>query len=334
MHHISKKIIVSLTAAGLLIGTPLSAILPGSNAQATAKSASASKQSKPSKAIVTAAEKALKEFTGRSYSIGEASQVTINGEMIWDLRIKGVEISQVLMKDSKVRSIKMEQKWSELKPSYQQQIQNIMKQTLSEFKTPDSISLSIDHSNHLKNKGEIQIHVRSGDHIIIIHNGKLTRHTQILTNTSIDPAILEKVQSIFKGWSGIKQGELQRSQSWLTREGDKEVYKLAFGSSNNPVYIDINKATGVILKVDAPELQGSQEEFVQSLKKLNSISEAQLLKQAIKQAPALLQLDLNGYTAKKDPKMTGIVHFTKPGAPTVSGQYNTNGEFYIMERAQ
>ncbi|WP_028589777.1 hypothetical protein [Paenibacillus massiliensis] len=333
MRYITKKIIVSLTAAGLLIGTPLSAILPGSNAQAAAKSASATKQSKPSKAIVTAAEKALKDFTGRSYSIGEASQAKINGEMLWDLRVKGVEFSQVFMKDSKVRSIKIEQKWSELKPAYQQQIQQVMKQALVEFKTPDSVSLSIDHSNQ-KNKGEIQIYVRSGDHIIIIHNGKLTRHTQILTNTSIDPAILEKVQGIFKGWSGVKQGELQRSQSSLTREGDKEVYKLAFGSGNNPVYIDINKATGVILKVDAPELQGSQEEFVQSLKKLNSISEAQLLKQAIKQAPALLQLDLNGYTAKKDPKMTGIVHFTKPGAPTVSGQYNTNGEFYIMERTQ
>ncbi|MEK3789677.1 hypothetical protein [Paenibacillus sp. FSL K6-1230] len=341
----STKIIVALTAASLFAGSSMIASLPASAANtsllnytpsslALAASATKIKVSKPDQPIIDSAIQALRNLTGNTYSIGNTSLVKINGEQIWDLSVKGVDYSQILMKGTEVQGIKIEQPWDELKESYKQQVQKVMMNTLGSQITPTSVDVSITYDKRQDHIGKTQLYIRSNGHILIIHDGELTRHTQILTNASMDSAVLKTAQDVFKGWEGVKQGELQRSLSWLTREGDKEVYKLAFGSGNSPAFIDIDKATGTILKVQAGELEESQEAYLQSLDKLNSTSEAQLLKQAIKQAPALLQLDLNGYTTKKDPKMTGIVHFTKPGAPKITGQYNANGQFYMMERAQ
>lgn len=334
MMNTSKKIAITLVATSLLMGTGLTATLPVSAANPVTKSTSSTKQTKPSKAIISAAEKALKDLTGNTYSIGDTNLVEINGEKIWDLRVKGIEISQIFMKGTEVRDIKIDQKWDELKKSYKEQIKAVMQDTLSEQKTPESISVSTTYDKRQDHVGETELYVRSGDHILFIHDGKLTKHIQILTNINIAPAILETAQGVFKGWDGVKQGPLNQGSSWLTREDGKEVYKLVFGNGNTPVFVNIDKPTGKILKAEATELQDSAATYTQSFDKLMNISEAQLLKQAIKQAPALLNLDLTGYTAKKDAHFTALVHFTKKGSVSVNGSYNADGQLYMMERAE
>ncbi|MDQ0495261.1 hypothetical protein QOZ95_003439 [Paenibacillus brasilensis] len=56
-----------------------------------------------------------------------------------------------------------------------------------------------------------------------------------------------------------------------------------------------------------------------------------LLKNAAKQSKELLKVDLTGYKATLDPKMTAVVHFTKSGSPALIGSYNSKGQFYELK---
>ncbi len=56
-----------------------------------------------------------------------------------------------------------------------------------------------------------------------------------------------------------------------------------------------------------------------------------MLKNAAKQSKELLKVDLTGYKATLDPKMTAVVHFTKSGSPALIGSYNSKGPFYELK---
>ncbi|WP_090736947.1 hypothetical protein [Paenibacillus sp. Mc5Re-14] len=331
-----KKVYYTLTSAVvaslILTAVPVSAVYGAStkNTQPAQAATGASSLKEVDAKIVQKAQEHLKAATGKSYTFSGAKKWSMGNENGWDFSIKGVEHGQVMVtKKGELERIYVDQSWGELKDSYKQQLQAALKSVLQEpeaSKIPENVNISVDKSPEYP-KGAVDLYTRIDNNIIILREGKVLRTVKMLAKQEIDENALKAASGVFAGLEGVKQGALNEPTQLITENG-KTVYNLMFGT--DPVFVNVEKGTNKVIKVAAYELQDPVANYKEAYKKMKSYSEAQLLKNAAGQSKELLKVDLTGYKAKLDPKLTAVVHFTKSGSPSLIGTFNSKGQFYEL----
>ncbi|MDP1512634.1 hypothetical protein L8C07_21955 [Paenibacillus sp. CMAA1739] len=321
----------AVVASLILTAVPVSTVYGAStkNTQPAQAATGASSLKEVDAKIVQKAQEYLKAATGKSYTFSGAKKWSLGNENGWDFSIKGVEHGQVMVtKKGELERIYVDQSWGELKDSYKQQLQAALKSVLQEpeaSKTPEEVNISVD-----KSKGAVDLYTKIDNNIIILREGKVLRTIKLLAKQEIDENALKAASGVFAGLEGVKQGALNEPTQLITENG-KTVYNLMFGTGAHPVFVNVEKGTNKVTKVAAYELQDPVANYKEAYKKMKSYSEAQLLKNAAGQSKELLKVDLTGYKATLDPKLTAIVHFTKSGSPSLVGSFNSKGQFYELE---
>ncbi|OBA05144.1 hypothetical protein A9P44_15220 [Paenibacillus polymyxa] len=334
-----KKVYYTLTSAVvaslILTAVPVPAVYGAStkNTHPAQAATGASSLKEVDAKIVQKAQEYLKAVTGKSYTFSGAKKWSLGNENGWDFSIKGVEHGQVMVtKTGELERIYVDQSWGELKDSYKQQLQAALKSVLQEpeaSKTPKEVNISVDKSPEYP-KGAVELYTRIDNNTIILREGKVLRTIKLLAKQEIDENALKAASGVFAGLEGVKQGALNEPIQLITENG-KTVYNLMFGTGAHPVFVNVEKGTNKVTKVAAYELQDSAANYKETYKKMKSYSEAQLLQNAARQSKELLKVDLTGYKAKLDPKLTAVVHFTKSGFPSLVGSFNSKGQFYELE---
>ncbi|WP_152961823.1 hypothetical protein [Aneurinibacillus migulanus] len=288
--------------------------------------------------IVQAAQKKLEEITGKTYTFSKNEPWSIREDSGWSFEVQGLEHSQVMVKKTgEVQNVFLDVKWNDLKDSLKQEMKAALQQVFPGSNLQvDEVNLSVQYgdfpANHPIKNGAVYMHADIDKTSITLENGKLITIFKSLTPEEVDKAALKAAEGVFVGLNSLGLQKKPLKTSSLTVKDGKEIYTFTFSDSDteSPVFIVVEKGTNKIMNIQARGLEDTTAEYATVRDKLEGYSEQQLLKQATVQAKQLLSMDLTGYKVSKAPQMLNAVYFTKKGTPTLVGQYNSKGQFYVL----
>lgn len=281
--------------------------------------------------------KLVGDFTGNAFTFSKPEPWSMGEDSGMTYKMDGSEYSQIMLNArGELKNVHLDVKWSDLKDSYKKEMEAALQQVFpGQNIAVDTVGISVQYGlpddSPIKS-GALYLNTRVNNTFIELENGKLHRVVKSLANEEVDLEALKTAESVFvgNGLDGLKKGPL--NNPLLIVQDGKEAYEFHFAASDKfPVFVTVEKGTRKILKVNASDLQDKIDKFPDVFDTIEGYTEAELLKNAKVQAKQLLKIDLEGYQAAKDPKMMAVVYFTKSGAPTVMGQYNSKGQFYNLE---
>jgi ribosomal protein S7 len=325
---------VGLTAlTGILAaGIPQSAIhAEGQTGSAKASASAASKQLNSSS--IQKAEDKLKELTGKSFTLGNATSTPTG----WILPIQGASGGEVIIgKNGGIESISVGLKWSDLNVSEQEAMQKAMDTVFPAGSAKaDTVSLRIDYTDiNPKVKNKLQMFTEVNKTTIVVTDGKFDYANGALNTKDVPAAALTAAKSVIAKIDSVKKAEAL-TQAFLITRPDSVQYELRFGgqTSQYPVSVDIdkktNKATGLYLGYLEDQYGNkSGAEINKLMAKLKNADMNKLKKTAVPQIKKWLGMDLSGYKLVKAANEPGNAVFTKSGAPSITITYNSKGELY------
>ncbi|WP_339291559.1 hypothetical protein MKY48_25455 [Paenibacillus sp. FSL W8-0187] len=183
-------------------------------------------------------------------------------------------------------------------------------------------------------KGKISRASISTDNLTYhINADKLSHISESIQLDAIDSSVQQAAEAVFDKLEGVEQGELANVS--LIKKGTKQVYEFMFVDGGFGTWIGIDKNTLDVLSVNAralaDDLYGKDQDVIDKYEEsIKALTEKQLLAQATEQAEAWLGLDLTGYEATKDAFPSDRVVFEKKGAPTIIGNFNSDGMFFFI----
>ncbi|QDY84782.1 hypothetical protein FQU75_16080 [Paenibacillus polymyxa] len=187
-----------------------------------------------------------------------------------------------------------------------------------------------------KNGNITDAHVEVDHRTFMIRNNKLDHTVEDVDTSKADKAALKAAEGVFGALDGVTKGELKHIS--LITKGNKKVFEFMFqnGDKENPVWIQVEKGSNQVMSINtrilADKLFGKDKAEVDKVKqKLKSFTEDQILELAQKQAKELLNVDLTGYKVIKNTQMDGRVTFEKDQSPKLSGDFNSEGQFYSLK---
>lgn len=298
-----QKVMTSLAVTTALLGTTSWMTVQAAPAQSvnwTAKDPVVSLKEVDSK-IVQAAQKELQNITGKIYTFSKVVPLGIGD---WLLEVQGMENSQVMVKkDGEVKDVSIKVKWGDLKDSFKQEMNTALHQAFPGSNPQvDAVHISVQYGHFPTNSpiksGVVYMAAMVDKTSIILENGKLHRIFKSLTNEE-----------------GLKKEPLNALSS--VTKNSKEV---------NNITVNMAEGTDKSTSVNA----SNPRDFEAMHTKLKEYSETQLLENATVPAKQLYNIDLKEYKVSKDPNLIGVVHFTKKGAPSLIGNYDSNGQFFTL----
>jgi len=330
----NMKRVMILTTAGLMISSaPM--MLAQTEAAQKANSAKASTTASALKNIdaklVKKVQEELKKVTGKTYSFSQATKWTSGKDTGWDLRIKEARYSDVRISNGELSYFSLEQKWADLKDTYQQQLKTVLQDLNVGGKVPDTVTLSLAYDKKYLNPGKLELSASVDNNFITLLDGKIKRIMTSIPSEQVHQDILDAADGAVKGLDGVNKGKLIKAA--FVKESNRSIYELQFESSdpNSPIFINIAEGSKQVTKVEISSLQDAPSEYTKGYAKLKGYKADELLKKAAPQAKSFLKIDLAGYKGTIDADHPGVIQFTKANSPTIEGIYNTKGQFYHME---
>lgn len=183
-------------------------------------------------------------------------------------------------------------------------------------------------------KGKISSASISTDNLTYhLNEDKLSHTTESIELDAVDSSVQQAAEAVFDKLEGVEQGELAGVS--LIKKGTKQVYEFMYADGDFGTWIGIDKNTLDVLSVNAralaDDLYGKDQDVIDKYEEsIKALTEKQLLAQATEQAEAWLGLDLTGYKATKDAFPSDRVVFEKKGAPTIIGNFNSDGMFFFI----
>lgn len=182
-------------------------------------------------------------------------------------------------------------------------------------------------------KGNIQSgHVQEEEISYYIENNKIS-YTQ--ENVAMDDVSRQDIQSAEEVFSklDLPMGELNGVV--LQHKGKKQILEFMYTNEAYGTWIGVDKATHKVVAVNARALADDyfnkgQEAVDEYHRKIKAITARQLQDSGVAQAELLFGIDLNGHMVEKKAFPSDRALFTKKGAPTVEGRFNSDGVFYSM----
>jgi hypothetical protein len=329
----NMKRVMILTAAGLMISSAPMMLAQIEAAQANSVKASAASALKNIDAkLVKEVQKELKKVTGKTYSFSQATKWTSGKDSGWDLRIKEAIYSDVRISNGELNYFSLDQKWADLKDTYQQQFKTVLQDlNVESGKVPTTVKLTKAYSNLYPNPGKLELFASVDNYFITLLDGKIKRIMTTIPSEQVNQDVLDAADGAVKGLEGVNKGKLIKAD--FVKENNRNVYELQFESSDpkNPIFINVVEGSTQVTKVEISSMQDTPSEYTKGYAKLKGYKADELLKKATPQAKSFLNIDLTGYKGNIDADHPGVIHFTKANSPTIEGIYNTKGQFYHME---
>ncbi|MEN1986330.1 hypothetical protein [Paenibacillus hubeiensis] len=166
-----------------------------------------------------------------------------------------------------------------------------------------------------------------------INDDKLSHTSESIQLDAVDSSVQDAAEAVFDKLEGVEQGELAGVS--LIKKGTKQVYEFMFVDGDFGTWIEIDKKTLDVQSVNAralaDDLYGKDQDVIDKYEKsIKALTEKQLLAQATEQAKNWFGVDLTGYKATKEAFPSDRVVFEKKGAPTIVGNFNSDGMFYSI----
>ncbi|BFH14950.1 hypothetical protein J6TS7_10740 [Paenibacillus dendritiformis] len=168
---------------------------------------------------------------------------------------------------------------------------------------------------------------------IYIVNGKLDYAVQRIKENDVPDSIKKTADRLFGKIGNFKNST--RTEMTL-KPKQKPVYNFVYKTDDGEVWVDVEKDTNRITRVFADPLSDqlykltSKEEDRSIAEKTKAHEMKKLLKTAVEQANEWMNLDLSGYNAVRHSVRDDTLIFTKEGAPSVTGMFNSKGTFYYF----
>jgi hypothetical protein len=324
----NKKIIFPILGVALLSGSLLGY---QTSAQADATNTvkiNASQEVKLEQKLMQQAQDKLKELTGNTYTLIQGTAM----KDFMSFKRENFKYDIITYKaNGKVEDIGIKINYEDLNGGkYQTKLKETW-ETLFPGEEPKYVSIS----ESIYSVGTISSNAKQNKQIYMQENGETYGVNYAPDDASV--SMQEKATQVLSKLTNgkIKQGaELNRV---FVREGKPNVYQYKYKSEAMKVSFAIEEQTLELLQVDVCHTDGksvdSYEEFQKREKeknaKLNKLTLDTLMKNAMKDAKAMLNLDLKGYKGVKgsnawdEDQMT----FTKEGAPSVTARFDIDGSF-------
>lgn len=279
------------------------------------------------------AEKKLEELTGKSLTLGKATNFP-SGSI---LAVQGASGGEVLLnKKGEIDSISVKMKWSDLSASHQEAMQKALDTVFPEGSAQaEHVTLFMNYTDiNPKVKNKLQMTAEVQNTTINVLDGKLSMALKILKIQDVPEAAIKSAKAVIAKVEHVKKAEAL-TQAFLITEPNAVKYELRFGAptSKYPVSVDIdkktNKATGLYLGFLQDNLANKSDAQINKvMQTMKNADMNKLKKTAVPQIKKWLGMDLSGYKLTKVANEPGNAIFTKSGAASVEITYNSKGEVY------
>ncbi|RRJ66575.1 hypothetical protein EHV15_29355 [Paenibacillus oralis] len=341
MKHNLYKVLSTAALAAIIAGTG-AAGASGSVQAASIAEAAQTEQTVNLKNVdqklIDAAQTKLKEHAKGSVSFSKAETTEYNGEVVslsWQKNGK-LAGSVYVKPDGKVVRVYLDLKYAQLNDTLKSKLGTAWKQ-LYKKTAPGFTKLDV---NYLED-GSTDIMAFCNNERITLVDGKVKSGGGSLKSL---PAVIQKAATQALSRVGAKAKGSPRIYFSL-EPNKKKVYGLEYSTNKGDIELEIEETTNRLLRIDlgymslTKELtevstENGKEETKAIRDKVNSYSLDELQKSAVKQAKEIMNLDLSGYKAARNDEDNDSeyayhdsVVFTKKGAPTVTGFFNSKGVF-------
>ncbi|MEK4115667.1 hypothetical protein NST44_05630 [Paenibacillus sp. FSL W8-0919] len=331
----NKKIIFPMLGVALLSGSLLGCQTPAQADAPNTVNINASQNVKADQKLIQQAQDKLKELTGNTYKL-------IQGTAMKDLvsfKRENFKYDVITYKkNGKLESININVNYEDLNGGKYQTELGKTWEALFPGETPKYVSIS--ESNY--SVGTISSNAKQNKQVYMEENGEVHG-----VNYAPDdaPASVEKkaAQVLSKLTNGkVKQGaKLDRV---FVRDGKPNVYQYKYKSKTMNASFAIEEKTLELLQAGVYQSNGKSidnyKEFQKKEKekdaKIKKLTLDTLMKNAVKDAKTMLNLDLKGYKGARGTNAwdKDQMTFTKKGAPTVIATVDADGSFneFIVEK--
>ncbi|WP_238651412.1 hypothetical protein [Paenibacillus piscarius] len=315
----NSKIIVPILGIALLSGGLLGCQAPDqANASSNKVNASSSQEIKPEQKLMEQAQDKLKELTGNTYTLvpGTAAEGVVN------FKRENFKYDMISYKNGKPDNIGININYEDLNGGkYQAKLESAWK-ALFPGEGPKYVNIS----ESIYRVGTISANAKQNKQVYMKENEQAYG-----VNYAPDaaPASVQKksAQVLSKLTNGKVKAGAKLDRVFI-REGKPKVYRYKYKSNAVNASFAIEEQTLQIL-------QAGLEQHAKAAKAKQLTPDA-LMKNAMKDAKTMIELDLKGYKGARGANAwdKNEMTFTKKGAPTVTATVNTDGSFndFIVEK--
>ncbi|MFB5676916.1 hypothetical protein ACE3NQ_21190 [Paenibacillus terreus] len=324
----NKKIIFPIVGAALLSGSLLGYDTAIQANTYNNENVNIEQDAKSEQTLMQTAQDKLKELTGNTYTLiqGTATKDSIH------FKRENFKHDIIAYKaDGKLETISIKINYDDLNGG---KYQTKLKETWAAL-FPGEEPKYVDISESIYYEGTISSNAMQNKQIYMQENGEVYGVNYAPDNA---PASVQKKadQVLSKLTDGkVKQGA--KLDRMFVRDGKPNVYQYKYKSEAMEVSFAIEEQTLELLQADVNHTDGkgvdSYEEFQEREKeksaKIKKLTLDTLMKNAMKDAKTMLDLDLKGYKGARsaDAWDEDYMTFTKEGAPSVSARFNKDGSF-------
>jgi hypothetical protein len=178
----------------------------------------------------------------------------------------------------------------------------------------------------------VEVKASNSKGMIALKDGKLEYGVQYADEKEIPSAALKAADQVLNNiGKGVRKTD-RKLKVIIVRPGEPAVYSFEYNTNKGKVAVEIEENSLQPLSVSlwnvvSPHKTLSEKEYKAQQKKLNSLNAKTLAKTAQKEAKALMNLDLSGYSAEKYKYSNETLVFTKKGAPEVHAGFTSAGTF-------
>ncbi|MCM3698554.1 hypothetical protein [Paenibacillus macerans] len=324
----NKKIIFPIVGVALLLGSLLGYDTPIQANTYNNVDVNIEQDAKSEQTLMQTAQAKLEELTGNTYTL---IQGTATKDSIHFKRENFKDDIIAYKADGKLETIIIKINYEDLNGG---KYQTKLKETWAAL-FPGEEPKYVNISESIYYEGTISSNAMQNKQIYMQENGEVYGVNYAPDNASA--SVQKKADQVFSKLTDgkVKQGaELDRM---YVRDGKPDVYQYKYKSKTMDVIFAIEEQTLELLQAYVYHSDGkgvdSYEEFQEREKeksaKIKKLTLDTLMKNAMKDAKTMLDLDLKGYEGARGTNAWDENHmtFTKEGAPSVSARFNKDGSF-------
>ncbi|RRJ66718.1 hypothetical protein EHV15_30150 [Paenibacillus oralis] len=331
----NKKIIFPIVGVALLSGSLLGYDTPIQANTYNNVDVNIEQDAKSEQTLMQTAQAKLEELTGNTYTL---IQGTATKDSIHFKRENFKDDIITYKKNGKLEDIGININYEDLNGGkYQTKLKETW-EALFPGETPKYVSIS----ESIYRVGTISSNAKQNKQVYMEDNGEL--HGVNYAPDDAPVSVQKKAAQVLSKLTNGKVKQGAKLDRMFVRDGKPNVYQYKYKSKTMDVSFAIEEQTLELLQAGVHHSNGKSidnyEEFQKEEKakdaKIKNLTLDTLMKNAVKDAKTMLNLDLKGYKGARGTNAwdKDQMTFTKKGAPTVIATVDTDGSFndFIVEK--
>ncbi|GBK64376.1 hypothetical protein HMSSN036_45890 [Paenibacillus macerans] len=331
----NKKIIFPIVGVALLSGSLLGYDTPIQANTYNNVDVNIEQDAKSEQTLMQKAQAKLKELTGNTYTL---IQGTATKDSIHFKRENFKDDIIAYKADGKLETISIKINYEDLNGG---KYQTKLKETWAAL-FPGEEPKYVNISESIYYEGTISSNAMQNKQIYMQENGEVYGVNYAPDNASA--SVQKKAAQVLSKLTDGKVKQGAKLDRMFVRDGKPNVYQYKYKSEAMEVSFAIEEQTLELLQADVYHTDGKgvdnyeafQEREKEKSAKIKKLTLDTLMKNAMKDAKTMLDLDLKGYKGARGTNAWDENHmtFTKEGAPSVTARFDKDGSFnsFIIDK--